>query len=192
RREPSAVRLVKGKDKKGPDRLADGSLDLVRARNDFGDGYTIVVDGVERYVRAIASLSRSIELELNFPIQVNAYATPPGSQGLVPHFAQHDVLILQIEGSKTWHLYDGADIAPHELSRPDKAVAIDGLGSPTDLRLEVGDVLYLPRGKVHAAETNSDPSVHLTIGIHAPTVLTLAIGALYSQSFRDDSLSATL
>jgi ribosomal protein L16 Arg81 hydroxylase len=192
RREPSAVRLVKGKDKKGPDRLADGGLDLVRARNDFGAGYTIVVDGVERYVRAIASLSRSIELELNFPIQVNAYATPPGSQGLVPHFDQHDVLILQIEGSKTWHLYDGADIAPHGLSRPDKAVAIDGLGSPTDLRLEVGDVLYLPRGKVHAAETNSDPSVHLTIGIHAPTVLTLAIGALYSQSFRDDSLSATL
>ena len=195
RREPSAVRLVRGKTKSGPDsyRLVDGSLDLVRIRNDFADGYTIVLDGVERYVRAIASLAHSIEVELNFPVQVNAYITPPASQGLVPHYDDHDVLILQIQGSKIWHLYDGADVPPHEMQRDkNKAVAIDGLPLPTDLRLEVGDVLYLPRGRVHAAETTSEPSVHLTVGIHPPTVLTLAIGALYSQSFHDDRLNAYL
>jgi hypothetical protein len=52
--------------------------------------------------------------------------------------------------------------------------------------------LYVPRGRVHAAETHSEPSIHLTVGIHAPTVLMLAIGALYSQSFRDDRLNARL
>ncbi len=195
RREPSAVRLTRGKDKKGPDdyRLADGSLDIASIRNDFADGYTIVADGVERYVRPIALLSHAIEVELNFPIQVNAYLTPPESQGLVAHYDDHDVLILQIQGSKTWHLYDGVDIAPHELQRDkDKAVAIDGLPSPTDLRLEVGDVLYLPRGRVHAAQTNSEPSIHLTVGIHAPTVLMLALAALYSRSFHDDGLNALL
>jgi Cupin superfamily protein len=103
------------------------------------------------------------------------------------------VLILQIQGSKTWHLYIGADIPPREIQRDmDKAVAIEGLPVPTELRLEAGDVLYLPRGRVHAAETNSEPSIHLTVGIHAPTVLMLAIGALYSQSFRDDRLNARL
>ncbi len=195
RREPSAVRLMRGQDKKGPDsyRLADDSLDLVGIRNDFADGYTIVLDSVERYVRAVASLSRSIEVELNFPIQVNAYITPPESQGLVPHYDGHDVLILQTQGSKTWHLYNGVDVPPREMQREkDNAVAIDGLPLPTDLRLEAGDVLYLPRGQVHAAETNSEPSIHLTVGIHAPTVLMLAIGALYSQSFHDDRLNASL
>ena len=68
----------------------------------------------------------------------------------------------------------------------DNAVAIDGLPLPADLRLEVGDVLYLPRGQVHAAETNSEPSIHLTVGFHAPTLLMLAVGALYSQRFHDD------
>jgi ribosomal protein L16 Arg81 hydroxylase len=195
RREPSAVRLVRGRDKKGSDnyQLVDGSLDLVGIRNDFADGYTIVFDGVEQYVRAVGTLARSIEVELNFPVQVNTYITPPAQMGLAPHYDDHDVLILQVQGSKIWHLYVGADRPPREIQRDnEKAVAIEGLPPPTDVRLEAGDVLYVPRGRVHAAETASEQSVHLTVGIHAPTVLMLAIGALYSQSFRDDRLNARL
>jgi ribosomal protein L16 Arg81 hydroxylase len=195
RREPSAVRLMRENDKKsGSDsyRLDDGSLDLVGVRNDFADGFTIVLDGVERYVRAIASLAHSIEVELNFPVQVNAYITPPGSRGLVSHYDDHDVLVAQIQGSKVWHLYDDVCIPPHAMQRRDKAVAADGLPSPSDVRLEVGDVLYMPRGLVHAADAGAEPSIHLTLGIHAPTALTLAIGALYSLSFRDDRLNARL
>jgi ribosomal protein L16 Arg81 hydroxylase len=195
RREPSALRLVQGKDRKtGADsyRLVDGSLDVDGIRRDFADGYTIVIDGVERYVRAIASLTQAIEVELNFPVQVNAYITPPASQGLVPHYDDHDVLILQMLGSKTWHLYDGV-VPPREIQRDkDKAIQADDLAPPTDLCIEAGDVLYLPRGRVHAAETNSEPSVHLTLGIHAPTLLMLAVGALYAQSFHDDRLNAQL
>jgi hypothetical protein len=195
RHEPSAVRLARGNDKKGPDsyRLVDGTLDVAGIRNEFADGYTIVLDSVEQYVRAVGTLARSIEVELNFPTQVNTYITPPESAGLVPHYDDHDVLILQIQGSKTWHLYVGADLPPHQIQRDkDHAVAIDGLPAPTDLRLEAGDVLYVPRGRVHDAETGVEPSIHLTVGIHAPTVLMLAIGALYSQSFRDDRLNARL
>jgi ribosomal protein L16 Arg81 hydroxylase len=193
-REPSAARLVREKDKKGPERyqLGDGSLDLVHIREDFADGYTIVVDGVERYARTVGSLARAIEVDLNFPTQVNAYITPPGSRGLVPHYDQHDVFVLQVQGSKIWHLYDGVEVAPHDLQRPDTAVALDGLSLSTDLRLQAGDVLYLPHGRVHAAEATSDTSIHLTVGIHAPSVLMLAIAALYSRSFRDDRLSAQL
>ena len=195
RREPSAVRLVRGRDKKGSDnyQLVDGSLDLVGIRKDFADGYTIVLDGVEQYVRTVGTLARSIEVELNFPIQVNTYITPPGQPGLAPHYDDHDVLVLQVQGSKIWHLYVGADRPPRELQRDkEKAVAVEGLPTPTDVRLEAGDVLYVPRGRVHEAETASEQSIHLTVGIHAPTVLMLAIGALYSQSFRDDRLNARL
>jgi ribosomal protein L16 Arg81 hydroxylase len=193
RREPSAVRLVKGRDKKGPDnyRLVDGSLDVVAIRQDFADGFTIVLDGVEQYARAVGTLAHSIEVELNFPIQVNTYITPPGQTGLAAHYDDHDVLILQIQGSKIWHLYLGADRPPREIQREtEKAVAIDGLPAPTDLHLKAGDVLCMPRGRVHAAETTSEQSIHLTVGIHAPTVLMLAMGALYSQSWRDDRLNA--
>jgi ribosomal protein L16 Arg81 hydroxylase len=195
RHEPAGIRLVRGPDKKGPDnyRLADGSLDIAGVRNDFAHGYTIVMDGIEQYVRTIGTLARSLEVELNFPTRVNAYITPPQSSGLVPHYDDHDVLVVQIQGSKSWHLYVGADRPAREVQRgTEKAVAIESLTAPTDLLLESGDVLYVPRGRVHAAQTLAEPSVHLTIGIHAPTVLMLAIGALHSLSFRDDRLNARL
>jgi len=195
RHEPSAVRLVKGKDKRGSDNylLADGSLDVDGIRNDFAAGYTIVLDGVERYVRAVGTVARSIEVELNFPIQVNTYITPPGQTGLAPHYDDHDVLILQVQGSKIWHLYLGVDRPPREIQRElDKAVDAEGLPAPTDVLVEAGDVLYVPRGRVHSAETTAEQSIHLTVGVHAPTVLMLAMGALYAQSWRDDRLNARL
>ncbi len=192
-REPTAaVRLVRGNDKKPSDayRFADGSLDVARIRTGFADGYTIVLDNVERYVRTIGSLSHSVEAELNFPVQVNAYVTPPESRGLVPHYDEHDVLILQIQGSKTWHLYD-VDVPPPEMERRE-ALDTATLPSPTGILLDVGDVLYLPRGRVHAAETGAEPSLHLTVGIHAPTVLTMMIRALHSLSLRDERVHTRL
>ncbi|BAX94560.1 hypothetical protein MSG_04445 [Mycobacterium shigaense] len=196
RHEPSGVRLVRGRDVKvGPDcyRLIDGSLDVDGVRNDFANGYTIVLDGVGRHVRAIASLSHSIEVELNFPVKVNVYITPPASQGLPPHYDSHDVLVLQVLGFKEWHLYDRVVVPPREIQRNKyKVVAIEDLLPPTDLRLDAGDVLYLPRGRYHAAETTSEPSMHLTVAIEPPTLLMLAIGALHSHSFSDDRLNARL
>jgi ribosomal protein L16 Arg81 hydroxylase len=194
RSEPAQVRLIKEHDKKGPDsyRLADGTLDLGMVRSDFADGYTIVLDDVEQYVRTVATLAHAIESELHFATKVNAYLTPPESQGFVAHYDGHDVLVLQIRGSKIWHLYEGADVAPRQLRRDEKWVAPEGLSEPTDMHLEAGDVLYLPRGKVHAAQASSEPSIHLTVGIHAPTALTFAVAALNALSFSDDRLNARL
>ncbi|MCV7235549.1 cupin domain-containing protein [Mycobacterium branderi] len=193
RPEPSGVRLVRRGEDKDPAsyRLADGSLDLTRVRKDFDDGYTVVLNRLEEYVRAIGSLSHAIEVDLNFPTRVNGYITPPGSAGFVPHYDPHDVLILQIQGSKVWYLSTDAVVPPHEMHRPDSVVTPE-LSSPTELRLEAGDVLYLPRGRVHGAETQSEPSVHLTVGIHAPTVLTLMTHLLHALSLRDDGVHARL
>jgi bifunctional lysine-specific demethylase and histidyl-hydroxylase NO66 len=189
----SLVSLVRENDRKEPYvyRVAGGGFDAAGVGKDFADGYTIVLGSVQRYVRAIASLLHSIEVELNFATQVNAYVTPPESQGFVGHYDDHDVLIVQIRGSKIWHLYDGADVAPHEIVRQEP-VATAALPAPTDVRLEVGDVLYLPRGKVHAAEATSELSVHLTVGLNAPTLLMLVTRALNSLSYSDDRVHTQL
>ena len=189
----SLVRLVRENDKKEPYhyRRSDGGLDVAGIGHDFADGYTIVLESIHRYVRAIASLLHAIEVELNFATQVNAYFTPPESQGFVAHYDEHDVLILQLSGSKIWHLYDGIDVAPRAALRH-QSVAADELPSPTDVRLEVGDVLYVPGGRVHAAEATSEVSVHLTVGVLAPTLLVLVTRALTSLSGSDDRVHTQL
>ncbi len=101
------------------------------------------------------------------------------------------MLILQIRGSKVWHLYNGADMAPHEMRRQ-QPVAKAALPSPTDVCMEAGDVLYLPRGRVHAAEATSELSVHLSVGLHAPTLLMLVTRALDSLSYSDDRIHTQL
>lgn len=189
----SLVSLVREQDKKDPYlyRLANGGFDAAGIGKDFADGYSIVLESIHRYMRAIASLLHAIEVELNFATQVNAYFTPPQSQGFVAHYDDHDVLILQIRGSKIWHLYDGADVAPHEMVRQEP-IAAAALPSPTDVRLEAGDVLYLPRGRVHAAEATSELSVHLTLGLLAPTLLLLVTRMLNSLNHSDGRVHTQL
>src|SRR6201996_282647 len=189
----SLVRLVRENDKKEPYhyRRSDGGLDVAGIGHDFADGYTIVLESIHRYVRAIASLLHAIEVELNFATQVNAYFTPPESRGFVAHYDEHDVLILQLRGSKIWHLYDGVEVAPHEMHRHEP-VAAAALPPPTDVRLEAGDTLYVPHGKVHAAEATSELSVHLTLGMHAPTLLHLVNRELDSLSYSDDRVHTPL
>ena len=79
---PAVVRLVRGDHHCDPDcyRMSDGALDLVRIRNEFAAGYSIVLNSLDRYLPAIAALAHGLEVELNFETQVNAYVTPPGSQ----------------------------------------------------------------------------------------------------------------
>jgi bifunctional lysine-specific demethylase and histidyl-hydroxylase NO66 len=189
----SLVRLVRENDTKDPYvyRLAGGGFDAAGIGKDFADGYTIVLESVHRYMRALASLLHSIEVELNFATQVNAYFTPPQSLGFIAHYDEHDVLILQLRGSKIWHLYDGVEVAPHEMHRHEP-VAASALPSPSDVRLEAGDLLYVPHGKVHAAEATSELSVHLTLGLHAPTLLTLVTRALDALKYSDDRVHTQL
>jgi lysine-specific demethylase/histidyl-hydroxylase NO66 len=172
-------------------RLADGGFDAAGIGRDFADGYTIVLENVQRFARAIAALSHFIEVELNFATQVNAYFTPPESQGFAAHSDDHDALIVQLQGSKIWHIYEGADVAPHEMWRHE-AMSTAGLPAPVDVRLQAGDVLYVPRGRVHAAESTSDLSVHLTIGVHAPTLFMLATRALNALNNSDDRIHTQL
>jgi len=189
----SLVRMVRQDDRKDPYvyRLPGGGFDAAGIGKDFADGYTLVLESVERYVRALALLLSAIEVELNFPTQLNAYVTPPESQGFVAHYDEHDVIILQIRGAKIWHLYDGVDVPPRQM-RGQAPVVTDTLPSPTDVRLEAGDVLYLPRGRVHAAEATSQLSVHLTLGLHAPTLHMLVTRALDALSYSDDRVHTQL
>jgi len=139
----------------------DGVVDPVRLAAEVAAGATVILQGLQRTWPPLARFARSLELATSHPVQINAYLGPKTSVGLARHADGHDVIVVQVDGSKTWD--------------------VDGLG---EHRLTAGDVLYLPAGTPHAPRAEGQASLHLTIGLLRVTqrdVLRRAVDALGSH-----------
>lgn len=158
----------------------------------FADGATLVLQALQRTWGPVADFSARLSAELGHPVQANAYVTPPQNRGFDDHYDVHDVFVLQIEGTKRWLvrepvLPDPLRDQPWTDHRDAVAEAAKG-EAHIDSVLEPGDVLYLPRGWLHAAQAQGEVSIHLTLGIHTWTRYALAEQLAQSAlaSLRDD------
>jgi lysine-specific demethylase/histidyl-hydroxylase NO66 len=132
--------------------LVDGRkvLDL------FESGATVVLQGLHRYWEPLTELVRDLELELGHPCQANAYLTPPGNQGFARHRDTHDVFVFQTHGRKQWEVVEVG-----EANDPD--------AEARQVLLEPGLSMYLPTGTPHSARSQTETSLHVTIGINRLT-----------------------
>ena len=173
-----AVRLVRDGDLIDPKawttRARTGATwmdDLIhpgKVMDHFAAGCTIVLQSLHRWWPAVTDLCRDLELDLGHAVQANAYLSPAGVAGFDPHHDTHDVFVLQLLGSKDWTVREPVVEAPLARHRSDHDEAAR---RPVCLeaRLDAGDCLYLPRGYVHSARTETGASLHLTIGVLATT-----------------------
>ncbi|MEM7432640.1 MAG: cupin domain-containing protein [Pseudomonadota bacterium] len=178
--KPPAIRITSTKEAKNRDIpiMANGRLNMDEIRRHYADGQTIIVNSVEDYSPKVASTIQAIQRELSFRVQANAYLTPATTQGFNPHYDTHDVLVLQIEGEKLWHIYGEDSKCPlNEMIDGDPFRRKD-LSPSVVIKLVPGDLLYVPRGWIHEAETIDCASLHLTFGIHAATGRDLVATAL--------------
>jgi hypothetical protein len=104
-------------------------------------------------------------------VQANIYLTPAGAQGFRKHFDGHDVLVLQVSGSKRWRIWDGQPF-PDPTPRTPWDNRYEPDGEPAEVVLRPGDALYVPRGVVHEAMVQADgaPSLHVTVGLLEPSI----------------------
>jgi hypothetical protein len=130
-------------------------------------GLSVVVNDIDKLVPAVAALSAMAERYLRSVTWMNAYITFRQSGAFLPHWDGHDVLILQIHGRKRWRSYGMGHDRPadgHTFAKSEDAGPVQW-----EEVLHPGDVLYLPRGEVHAADVEpGSASVHLTLGILPP------------------------
>ena len=131
----------------------------------YRDGGTIILAGLHMYLPKLFDLVRGLEFELSCRAQTNVYVTPGGNQGFDAHYDNHDVLCVQVTGAKQWDFHDYEP----KLELPFMGEAFDhGQFTPTrrigTLRLRAGESLYIPRGVMHEARANDEPSIHVTIG----------------------------
>jgi hypothetical protein len=146
-------------------RQVDDVADPDRIAAAIAEGATLVVQSLHRTCAPLRRLCAQLERATSHPVQANAYLSPPRSAGLAEHADLHDVLVLQVHGSKRWTV-DGAD----------------------PLVTTVGDVLYVPAGSRHRAESLDEPSLHLTIGIIRVTAADVVRRALRKVEAMDATL----
>jgi len=88
-----------------------------------------------------------------------------------PHFDQYDVFLLQLTGSKIWHL-DREEHGDDELLPDSELRLLAEFGHSDELLVEPGDVLYIPPGAGHHGICQGE-SLTLSIGIRNPTTTEL-------------------
>ena len=145
---------------------------------EFAEGHTLILNLLDARVPVLSDFCASLGELLTAQIQVNAYCTPPKSQGFATHYDGHDVFVVQLEGQKSWRVWSEPDVVnppsdnyyrdwgeiadPRDAKRPARGQA---KGEPVDITLKAGDVLYIPRGFAHDAQASESASLHLTFGI---------------------------
>jgi bifunctional lysine-specific demethylase and histidyl-hydroxylase NO66 len=156
----------------------DDLADPRRVYELFDGGATIVLQSLHRFWPPLSRLGRDLELALTHPVQVNAYITPPASQGLSMHHDEHDVFVLQVYGRKRWEVHDPD-------GRPENRLIV--------AELAPGDCLYIPQRFPHAARTADTASVHLTVGVVPTTwadVLRREVMSVVEDALSGDPLPA--
>lgn len=108
-------------------------------------GGTIVfqkLDGLDFHWHRLA---RAFEGATGQPAQINVYAGAAAARGLAWHRDPHDVLILQLAGTKCFQ--------------------VEGRAGVIDVPLTPGDLLWLGRGVRHQAMNGPAGSIHASLGL---------------------------
>jgi len=168
-----------------------GFIDPVRVNQLFADGATVILSGLHERLPKLARFCRALEAVMSCRVQTNIYMTQAASQGFKAHYDNHDVVVLQVEGSKEWRIYD----TPVELPLDSQAFNPHDVevGEETDrFVLEPGDMAYIPRGLAHDAVANDEPSLHITTGLMLRTWADVLVEAVNVMAHKDADLRRAL
>jgi JmjC domain len=140
----------------------------------FARGHTVVLQGLHRTWPPLIDFATQLNADAGHPVQINAYITPPESQGFSAHYDVHDVFVLQLAGEKRWTIHepvydDPLRSQPWQQRAEQVAAAARDEQPVIDEVLRPGDALYVPRGFLHSAKALGGVSAHLTVGLHTLT-----------------------
>jgi ribosomal protein L16 Arg81 hydroxylase len=191
-RSPAYIRTANAAAYKKTKTIEPGrALDVEAVLAEMRGGGTLILDQMHNHHPKLAQLCRALGPELGHRFQTNLYLTPPNGRGFTPHWDNHDVFILQVVGSKHWQV----DKVRRVFPRKGEACGDDERefrGEVVSFTLKQGDIAYIPRGFVHAAECGPEPSLHITFGVTAAFLEDVLLATIRAAVQRDERLRAAL
>jgi ribosomal protein L16 Arg81 hydroxylase len=189
---PSYVKTAEAKSKTNGKTETDSTKGVENLLARMWNGSTLVLDQLQRHEPKLGHVCRILQRELGFPFQTNCYLTPANGAGFTPHWDNHDVFILQVVGSKHWKVEHERRRLPgrsDNMTEEEGRFIREGAASFT---LKQGDLIYIPRGVVHAAECGTEASLHITLGLHARTWEDLLSATIEDLVRQDDRIRHSL
>ncbi|MDE2047989.1 MAG: cupin domain-containing protein, partial [Betaproteobacteria bacterium] len=131
-------------------------------------GWTVLVQGVNLHVPAVAALMRRFRFvpDARLDDVMFSYATDGGGVG--PHVDSYDVFLLQVQGVRRWSFGPLRSAAARALV-PGVPLKLLAQFAPTQtVDLQPGDMLYLPPGWGHDGVAQG-ACITASVGFRAPT-----------------------
>jgi len=139
-----------------------------RRRADPAIGASLVGDHIEDIDPLVRQAAAMLSDQFAGTAGANAYCSFQDIRAFNSHCDLHEVFAIQLEGEKIWQIYENRAEAPVEaLSGENAQAMIDQAKGKVmmTVRMQPGDLLYIPRGYFHDALADSSASLHLTFGI---------------------------
>lgn len=135
----------------------------------FASGCSLVLEPMEDWpplMTLVASLGR----DFHAAVGARAFLTPEAGRPFPVHVAGCDVLVLQLEGEKTWHLHEPRLLQVNPSQKKTFNFPVTWYGrtkTPVMSRvcLEPGDVLFIPRGMPYQAVDQKGACLYLLFEI---------------------------
>lgn len=155
-------------------------------------GASVVMNDVDSLTPGLASVSHALESAGLGKSQANVYISWQAHKAFRTHYDTHDVWAVQVEGEKTWNIWEGRAEwpIPHPVFKGQPQSHHDQARGKLrgTVLMKPGDLLYLPRGWYHDALAEAAASVHIAYGVHAPLGMDLMNilleRVLYDAEFR--------
>ena len=163
------------------------------ARKLFASGMGLLFNEVHLYAPQLVPWLDAIRADLGLSRLTQqrclVYATPAG-KGTAPHFDQNVNFVLQVHGTKTWWLAPNTNVA-RPMTRHTMGLPVDvelqsyaTLPMPdelpadrTEVVLEPGSCLFVPRGTWHSTHATTD-ALSLNFTFSPPTWIDVFTAAL--------------
>lgn len=158
-------------------------------------GASIICGDVQDLTPELRAMSNTLSTTFAGLAGANVYCSFGGVHAFETHFDLHHVFAVQVEGEKTWRLYQNRADAPVDLPS-DRAEAHRWFARTRgplmqEVRMRPGDVLYLPRGWYHDALTTEGASLHVTFSV-TPLYGRILFRLLESAAMQDPQFRAWL
>lgn len=132
----------------------------------LASGCTTVLDALDAADPTMEVACRALQWWSKEVVQVNTYLTTATAPGFSLHWDDHDVIVVQLAGEKSWEVRGLSRVAPmYRDAAPNTEPSKEVVWAGT---MRTGDVMHIPRGYWHQA-TRSDQqaegySLHVTFG----------------------------